>query len=641
MESLFANLILPLPVKNKLIGLLSLCSAVAYCQDYPKIARELQQKYKDSEASIIDSDVTYQLSGESRAASVTVIKNEKLLSLRYNESLFQSEVYDQNSKIEKFYAESNLKQKVPDGVKTCGTYTNEGLFFDDSKFCTHQLKLKEVGEVWNITSIKKIMDARYLTSVYFQEKFPVQKKKVKFIIPLSIEAEIKEFNIEGYTIAKSERNEGNNKVVEYTVSELPKLANESLGRGMQYNHPHLLVLVKSVSSGGKKTPVLSSANDLYYWYSSLTKQLKPDPLVYQAQVNELIKGKTTDEDKVKAIYYWVQDNIRYIAFEDGIAGFKPDEAHRVFEKRYGDCKGMANLTKEMLKTAGYDARLTWIGTKRIMYDQTLPSLAVNNHMICTLILGGRKYFLDPTEKYMPFGENAERIQDRSVMIEDGDRFILEKVAGADKSRDSDHRKLVATINGENLEGKCKIDLKGEAKKNFLYTYNYTKTDLRDEFMSDFISSANKNVKASDVKLPDLRERSGPLSLECALTFSGAISSFNNEYYIDIDPSKNFKDWSVEDTRQSDIDFGEKINKKTSIELQIPNGYSVSVLPESINVSDPEFSFDIQYKVAGNKILYTKELNITEGVIKKQSFKRWNDAVKKLGAAYENQIVLKK
>jgi hypothetical protein len=31
-------------------------------------------------------------------------------------------------------------------------------------------------------------------------------------------------------------------------------------------------------------------------------------------------------DKVKAIFYWVQNNIRYIAFEDGIAGFLPDKS---------------------------------------------------------------------------------------------------------------------------------------------------------------------------------------------------------------------------------------------------------------------------------------------------------------------------
>jgi hypothetical protein len=629
-------------MKRNILLLLTLYSFFATAQDFPKMARELQPKYQDHQAVIITSNLAYEFSKDPRFfVKASEAKTEKILSLRYNEVLYQSEVYDNNSRIEKFFAESNLKQKATDASKSCGTYTHEGLFYDDSKFCTHQLKLKEVGEVWNVTSIKKIGDAKYLTTIYFEEEFPVLERTIRFIIPSDLEIEIKEFNLTGYKITRQQRTEGSNTVIEFLARELAGLQSESFGRGMQYNHPHLLVLLKSVSQSGKKTNILASAQDLYSWYSSLTKQLKPNPQMFQQTVNQLIKDKPTDEEKIKSIYYWVQDNIRYIAFEDGIAGFKPDEAHNVFEKKYGDCKGMANLTKEMLRAAGFDARLTWIGTKRIMYDQTLPSLAVNNHMICTVILGSKRFFLDPTEKYMPFGENADRIQNRSVMIEDGDKFILDKVATAEKNRDVDARNLVARIDGENLEGSYKVNLKGEAKKNFLYSYNYTKTDLRNEFVSDFISNGNKNVQTRDVRLPNIEERSGPLSLECALTFTGAVSSFNNEYYIDIDPSKHFKNWTIKDTRQSDVDFGEKVNKKTSIELQIPKGYTVSMLPESVTVNEPEFFFSLNYKLAGNKIVYTKELSIPEGIIKKQSFQKWNDAIKKLVKAYENQIVLKK
>ena len=624
------------------VYLLACLSITVYSQDYPKLAKEFQLKYKDDEAVMLQSATTYEFSkGSKAAARVTVSRNEKLLSLRYNYPIYESEVYDQNSQIEKFYAVSSLKQRATEDMKVCGTYTHEGLFFDDSKFCTHQLKLKEVGEVWDVTSVKIINDAKYLTTVFFQNKFPLVEKKITFVIPQEIEIEIREFNLTDFSIQRTEKKEDGKTIIEFIAKELPGLKSEDLDRGTQYNHPHVLVLLKSVVQSGKKTNILASPQDLYAWYSSLTQQLKPNPQAFKATVTQLTQGKKTDEEKIKAIYYWVQDNIRYIAFEDGIAGFKPSEAQDVFERRYGDCKGMANLTKEMLRAAGYDARLTWIGTRRIMYDQSLPSLAVNNHMICTLLLNGKKYYLDATEKYIPFGENAARIQSRSVMIEDGTKFILDKVVESDKNHDIDQRNLVASINGENLEGKYKIDLKGEAKKNFLYTYNYTKSERRSDFITDFISNGNKNVKTSDLKLPDLEERSGPLFLDCNMTFSGAVSSFNNEYYIDIDPSKSFKNWTIKDTRQSDVDFGEKIHKKTSIELIIPQGYTVSHLPEKIDVSDPEFSFALQYTQSGNKIIYTKELSIPDGVIKKKSFSRWNDAVKKLAQAYENQIVLKK
>jgi len=126
-----------------------------------------------------------------------------------------------------------------------------------------------------------------------------------------------------------------------------------------------------------------------------------------------------------------------------------------------------------------------------------------------------------------------------------------------------------------------------------------------------------------------------------VTFNGAVSAFNNEYYIDIDPSKSFKDWEIKDTRQNDVDFGERVHKKTSIELSIPDGFSVSHLPEMVSISDSEFSFSMNYKQTGDKIIYTKELVIPDGIIKKKSFAQWNAAVKQLAQGYENQIVLKK
>jgi hypothetical protein len=629
-------------MNNPLFVVLLLTAGVLHGQDFSQQAKTLQAKYPEEAAAVLRANYGYILTKDSRVgAKVKVTRSEKLLSLRYNQAIHESEVYDGNSQVETFTAESSLKQRLTDATKVCGTYTSEGLFFDDSKFCIQELKLKEVGEVWDVTSVKKLNDAKYLTTVFFQEKYPVLEKTISFTLPQDMDVEIRGFNLDDFPITKTERVADGNRIVEYTAKELPGMESESFDRGFQYNHPHLLVLVKSVSTSAQKTNVLTSPQDLYQWYASLAQKLQPKPEVYKATVTQLIKDKSTDEDKIKAIYYWVQDNIRYIAFEDGLAAFKPDEAQSVFEKRYGDCKGMANLTKEMLKTAGYDARLTWIGTKRILYDHTIPSLAVNNHMICTVMLNGKKYFLDATEKYMPFGENAERIQNRPVMIENGATFISDNVTASDKNRDADIRTLKASLNGDNLVGSYAIELKGEAKKNFLYGYHYTKTDRRDAFMTEFISRGNNNIKNTNLKLPNLEERSGPLALQCDVTYSGAVSSFNNEYYIDIDPAKSFKNWAVKATRQSDIDFGEKIHNKTVVELSVPQGYAVTSLPKNVTINDPEFSFNIQYSKTNDKVVYTKEVIVPEGIIKKKSFDRWNAAIRQLVEAYDSQIILKK
>jgi hypothetical protein len=164
----------PFLMTRTMIVALALLPCMVFSQDYPKMAKDIQQKYKDAEAVIIQSGTDFVfVKDPETGAKITISQNKSLLSLRYNEAISEVEVYDQHSRIEKFSAESNLKQKAPDGAKLCGTYTNEGLFYDDSKFCTHQLKLKEVGEVWDVRSVKKLSDAKYLTTVFFQEKYPL------------------------------------------------------------------------------------------------------------------------------------------------------------------------------------------------------------------------------------------------------------------------------------------------------------------------------------------------------------------------------------------------------------------------------------------------------------------------------------
>lgn len=627
-------------MKSTLLPLLLFCCTLLHAQDYVKMANELQAKYKDAPVAIISSYINYEFMKDGGKPLVKVIekKQASLLSLRYNQKITEYISYDNNSQVEKFLASSKLSHGSP---MYCGTYTSDGYFYDDSKFCSQILKLSEVGEVWQVNTVKRVNDSKYQTSAYFQEGYPVVSKTVVFTIPEDIDVELKEFNFEGNSISKTETTSGNKRIIKYTINDLAPFQDVRYKPGIQHYSPHVLILVKSIKTGARSENLLASTDDLYKWYHSLTGQLKTDPAVFKPTVDKLTAGKKTDEEKIKAIFYWVQDNVRYIAFEDGIAGFKPDEAQNVFEKKYGDCKGMANLTKEMLKLAGYDARLTWIGTKMIKYDYSIPSLAVDNHMICTVLLNGKRYFLDATEDYNAFGDYAERIQNRPVLIEDGDHYILDKVPEFDKTRDTEQHNYAAKINGELLEGSGKYILNGESKKEFLYRYSHTQSDKKKEYLDEYINDGKSNYKVNDITYGDMKERSGPFDINFNFSIANSVSLFNNEMYVDIDPSKDFKNSSVKEDRQSDIDFGEKIYKKINIELETPSGYTVTELPENVTVAEKDFSFKISYTQSGNKIIYNKEISIDKGIVEKSNFTQWNAAIKKLTKAYESQITLKK
>ena len=92
-------------------------------------------------------------------------------------------------------------------------------------------------------------------------------------------------------------------------------------------------------------------------------------LLLQFTLN-LIENTIDKDDKARLIFNWVQDNIKYVAFEDGMGGFIPRPAASVCHKRYGDCKDMASIITDMLRYAGIKGNITWVGSDELPYDYT-------------------------------------------------------------------------------------------------------------------------------------------------------------------------------------------------------------------------------------------------------------------------------
>ncbi|MFN8240139.1 MAG: DUF3857 domain-containing protein [Bacteroidales bacterium] len=110
----------------------------------------------------------------------------------------------------------------------------------------------------------------------------------------------------------------------------------------------------------------------------------------------LFKGKTTDSLIVE-ISRFVQDNIRYLAFESGISAYKPASPLKVIESRYGDCKAKSLLLASLLEINGIEAYPVLVNSDGIKYDSLLlPSGNIFNHVIVALNYKDKEIFIDPT-----------------------------------------------------------------------------------------------------------------------------------------------------------------------------------------------------------------------------------------------------
>lgn len=606
------------------------------------LAKKIRESHDKDDVAILESteNINFDLNKNESKVIVNHSVRERLMNINHKTNIQKYEFYDSESKIEtfniKYRNDKNTNNYIEDEF-----YKDNDLFYNDARVKHTVVSFPVQGYTYNYELEKRYEDVKYFTALYFNDEFPILKKQIIVTVPEWLKIELKEFNFEGAKIEKSQTKDSkNNTVYTFTLSDIPALYKEADSPGRSYIYPHILLIAKSYTLKGKEITLFNSSADLYKWYKSLVDMMKDDTSVLKSKVTELTSTAKTDEEKIKNIYYWVQDNIRYIAFEDGIAGFKPDESNHVFENRYGDCKGMANLIKQMLKLAGFDARLTWIGTKHIAYDYKTPSLAVDNHMICTLFHKGKKYFLDGTEKYNSFGEYAERIQNKEVMIEDGDKFIIEKVPVATNEINKEVFKANLSIENEKLQGTCSKSYLGESRSSFLYIYNTFKSDKKNEALEDYLSGSEKNNHITNIKTSDLKNRDTKLTIDYSAVIENKVSSFDNEMYVDLEYMNEFKEFELKD-RKTDYQFDYKKNYDSSVTLSIPNGYKVTKLPTDLIVKEPNFDISITFQKTDKEIIYKKSFIFKNGEIKASEMTKWNDFIKKLIANYNQQITFTK
>lgn len=559
---------------------------------------------------------------------VVVVQEEselEFLALKKYSSLTYPEFYN------KFIRLKQFKKSIKSGSKFIlsersgidRSLTDENIFFDDSRVQYYPLRFGDKGNVARITVKKEYTDAKYLTRIFFHMSYPVMEQVFEFKVPDWLSIDFKALNFEGYKIEKKQTQKGGYTNYVFVMKELPASKSEFKQIGRAYTEPHIVIQVKSFENKGEVLQGFDKTNDVYNWNNRLYKMANNEPERLKATLSKITAGITNDQDKIKAIYYWVQDKIRYIAYEDGYSGYIPASAQDVLTNKYGDCKGMANLLTEFLKQAGFDAHFTWIGTRQLPYPQSTPALCVNNHAITTLYYKGKEYFLDATEKYVPFGENAYRIQGKEAMIANGDKYDVKKVPLTTGDEHKVFTKADFTLNSEQLKGKIQVTLTGNERKDFHQEYHDLPITSREKFLNSYLEFNNDNVEASDVKTSDLNNREIPINISGNIDLSNYVQTISGNKYINLDFfPKTLERYMPDEKRKSGYDFDYVLSFEDEFSLAIPANNKFADVPEKLELKFDGYEFKGEYTVTGNKIVLKKYLVIKNSMINKSDFANW-------------------
>lgn len=522
---------------------------------------------------------------------------------------------------------------------------NSQVFYDDTKIINFIYPAVEPGVHTVLAYQETITDPRFIGSFLFNSYLPVVHGRYTITLDKGIEVDLKLLHDPQQMVKVKTEKVGSRTRHVYEVFDREKIKRESKTPNPRYYTTHLNLIVRAFTdSKGEQRKVLSSSDDLYGWYRTFIKDLKyqqSEPI--KAVVESILEESDTEEEKVKKIFYWVQNNIKYIAFEDGMRGLIPHNGAYVYEKRFGDCKDMASILVNMMQHAGIEAYFTWIGTRDIPYAYSdTPSPLVDNHMIATYVRNGRYYFLDATAQYAPFEFPSSMIQGKEALIALNDSaYQIRKVPeiGRENSvmRDTSYFRMEEGI----IKGSGHLSLSGYAK--LFNAYRLIKTDEKQvkDYLTRLLSRGSNKFFLDRYKIENLQDLDKPILLDYAFSVADYYKEVGDELYFNMNMDKSFNGDFIDKKRELPIENNFKYTNQSVAVFEIPENYKIGYLPEDNSFSNDVFGYSIRYKPENGKITMHKEFYVNYLLLQPEKFPEYNEAIKKLSDAYSETIILKR
>ncbi len=216
--------------------------------------------------------------------------------------------------------------------------------------------------------------------------------------------------------------------------------------------------------------------DVGRWYDELIAGLPRQSEPVRRQARELTASARTPREKLAALLGFTARQVRYVAVEVGIGGYRPFAPDKVLERRWGDCKDKALLLVDMLREVGieaYPAIIRLADDERI--DPDFPDPGQFNHVIVAVQAGSIAeegdpvaeglLFVDPTDDTGSIRYLHPGVQDQDALVARGPASRLVRTP---VRPDLEARRLTVdmTVSPTGAEGEARLELTGSLGASF-------------------------------------------------------------------------------------------------------------------------------------------------------------------------------
>ena len=546
-------------------------------------------------------------------------KNDKLTA-------FKGQVTDSSGRVIRKIKESELKQ----------TEYSPYLAIDDYKVYydyTPPVYPVTINYEWTIDSHDNLIEFPRFCP---QTDYDISVKKASYTLTAPRELAVRHalLNIDA-SVCVSENTKGS-QVLSLELSDLPALKDEPYSPPLRERLPMAYFAPTDFTYYGTQGS-LKDWREYGKWEYSLINGSETLPDAVCQELHQLTDGLKTDREKIKALYQRLEKTTRYVAVLLGIGGQKPAPAANVCKSGFGDCKGLSNYMRAMLKVVGIPSNYVTISTTNRQLLKDFASVGQMNHVILQVPLQGDTLWLECTNPQLPMGYVHEDIAGHNAIevSEAGGRLVQLPVYA--DSTNLMHSKI-----------HIQLDLKGAADVSLLQDFHnwqyehYIPLLKMDEKDRHKTLQRMIRVPQAEIGRMDVREDGATITVDAEIKSQRYATTTGQRLFVPVCPIHNgYSTPPALPNRQEDIYLESGYLDKDEITLTIPEDYEIEAMPKDQTVEQSFGTFSFTVKRDGSEVRIQNSLLMKSGTYDKSQYPQFIDFMKKISGIYSQKIVLKK
>ena len=375
-------------------------------------------------------------------------------------------------------------------------------------------------------------------------------------------------------------------------------------------------------------------------YDNLVKDLDALSPATIMSIDQLLVGVEGKREKVKKIYEYVQDKTRYISVQLGVGGWRPYEADVVDKLGYGDCKGLTNYTKALLKTQKIESYYTvvWAGEERKNIRNDFTSMQ-GNHVILNVPMEDEDIWLECTSQILPFDFLGDFTDDRDVLVlkPEGGEIVHTRIY--DYKSNLMETKVELHVRND---GSAKVNYncisKGLQYNKVYFIERKDKSDLDKYYLEKW-----GNINGYSMDHVSIHNNKDDIKFEenLKLTIPSYASKVGDKLLLSVNVFNQLDYVPVRiPNRKQKLRIKEGFMDKDLVELSIPSDFVFEELPEAVHIENQFGRYSIIFsKLSENKIEYKREVILKKGTFPPEEYSNYRSFLRKITRLDKTKILL--